>query len=279
MSLRDRISRLLIPREPPVPDAVLGRAADRFGALLPGATVCVKVSAARSMPYPFTTSAQFVARVISEIQAVNPSLRILLTEGGLGDTSIETVAAANGLTSIANAQFVNAESDDEVWVDNGAPGSGSGDGFWLPRHWVEADARVILTTCKLRSHHFRRWYSGGIRNLIGLLPRSRYRLSDRKRNMRSSIHQSGMDQTVADLYSTTGSNVLTVLDARLLAREDEHLPLRFVRRVSEVIVRNDPRSADTAMVKALGLPFVPPYLALLSDADRQRSGDGASGSA
>jgi uncharacterized protein (DUF362 family) len=262
-----RLSNCLIPPEPPLPGAVLGAAADRFRSLPDGATVCIKVSAANDLPYPFAVSGAFVRLVVEEIRAANPSLRIVLTEGGVGRQPVLEVAARHGLLHLPCAEFVDAEGAGAVFVPNPLPMPHGADGFWLPRHWLSADMRVLLTTCKLRSHHFQRWYSGGARNLIGLLPRSRYKLSSSRREMRSMMHQRGMDAMVADLYATAGRDLLTILDGRLLARQDEHLPLRFTRNVGRVLVAEDPYLADDEMTRLLNLPFRPPYLDLIR-ADR-----------
>lgn len=263
---RERWRDLLIPREPTVPDMILGERAARFADLPAGATVCIKLSAAYDLPYPFSMSREFVARVVSEIHAANPALRILLTEGGVGGQSVQEAAALSGLTSIPHATFVDAESTEPVFVPNPNPEPFQADGFYLPSHWLEAEARILLTTCKLRTHHFQRAYSGGIRNLIGLLPRSEYKLAQSRRAMRSLLHQQGMDPMVADLYTTTGRTLLTILDGRLLGRQDEHFPLRFTRRVGRVLVTEDPYLADSQMSDLLRLPFTPPYLARIKKA-------------
>jgi hypothetical protein len=263
---RQRLRDLLIRPEPSVPNEILGREAERFAALPTGGTVCIKVSCAYDLPYPFAASPAFVAKVVAEIHAVNPSLHILLTEGGVGKQSIAEVAAKRGLYDVPAATFVDAEAENPIFVPNPSAAPQRADGFYLPAHWVQADARVLLTTCKLRSHHFQRWFSGGTRNLIGLLPRQEYRLATSRRDMRSVMHQQGMDAMVADLYATTGRDVLTILDCRLLARQDEHLPLRFTRSVGKVMVAPDPAEADHTMVQQLRLPFLPPYLALIAQA-------------
>ena len=266
-SWRQRLRDILIRPEPAVPDVVLGSEAARFAALPSGGMVCIKVSSAYDLPYPFAASPAFVARVVEEVHAANPRLRIVLTEGGVGRNCVSEVAERQGLTSIPHATFIDAETEAPVFVPNLCAAPYRTEGFYLPAHWVEADARVLLTTCKLRSHHFQRWFSGGTRNLIGLLPRREYRLAASRRDMRSAVHQQGMDAMVADLYGTTGRDVLTVLDCRLLARQDEHIPLRFARRVGQVLVAHDPCVADRAMVERLRLPFLPPYLALIATAE------------
>ena len=176
------------------------------------------------------------------------------------------MAKRHGLIGIPNCEFVDAESGDPIFVQNPSTIPYKAPGFWLPSHWVHADMRILLTTCKVRSHHFQRWYSGGTRNLIGLLPRSEYKASSARREMRSILHQQGMDGMVADLYATTGSGVMTILDGRLLAREDEHLPVRYTRAHGAVLVMDDPVDADTAMVSALKLPFTPRYLEMIASA-------------
>jgi len=244
----------------------MGTAAGRFRHLRNGATVCIKVSAAQDVPYPFCVSRAFVAQVVAEIRQANPCLRILLTEGGVGKQPVCETAERHGLTTVPHTEFVDAEAGEAVYVSNPNPNPFQAGGFWLPAHWVYADVRILLTTCKVRSHHFQRWYSGGIRNLIGLLPRSHYKLSTSRREMRSVLHQRGTDAMIADLCSTTGKDVLTILDGRLLARQDEHVPMRFTQSTGRVLIMDDPYHADEAMVKALRLPFVPPYLAMISKA-------------
>jgi len=268
--LLDRLSNILVKSEPPLPNEVLAGERERFAILPAGATVCIKVSSAYDLPYPFAASAGFVGQVTREILAVNPDLKIVLTEGGVGSQPVLPVAEKHGLTTLPGVTFVDAETTEPVFVPNPNPEPLQVEGFWLPRHWVEADCRILLTTCKLRSHHWRRWFSGGTRNLIGLLPRKEYKLSESRRNMRSSLHKQGMDSMVADLYATTGRDVLTILDCRLLARQDEHLPLRFVRAVGRVLVEDDPARADAQMAEVLHLPFTPPYLSLIAQAAQEQ---------
>lgn len=266
--LLDRLRDILIKAEPPLPGDLLAGERERFALLPSGATVCIKVSAAYDLPYPFAVSCGFVGRIASEIQAANPELKIVLTEGGVGAQPVLPVAEKHGLTTLPGVTFVDAEASEPLFVPNPTPEPLQVEGFWLPRHWVEADCRILLTTCKLRSHHWRRWFSGGTRNLIGLLPRKEYKLSESRRNMRSSLHKQGMDAMVADLYATTGRDVLTILDCRLLARQDEHVPLRFVRQVGSVLLESDPARADARMAEILHLPFTPPYLSLIAQAQQ-----------
>ena len=204
--------------------------------------------------------------MVQEIYQANSGVNIVLTEGGVGGQSVCAMASRHGLDTIAHARFVDAESSEAIYASNPNPEPFREAGFYLPACWVEADMRILLTTCKLRSHHFQRWYSGGTRNLIGLLPRGRYKLSTSKREMRSALHQRGIDAMVADLYATTGQNTLTILDARLVARQDEHFPVRFTRKLHQVIVADDPADADEKVVDALRLPFTPPYLAMIAKA-------------
>jgi hypothetical protein len=263
-SWKERLRDLFIAREPDIPSAVLEGQTERLRQLPADATVCIKVSCAYDLPYPFAVSSAFVGRVVSEIHAANPAVNILLTEGGVGSRIIGDMAARHGLDAIPNACFVDAENSDSIFVANPNPAPYRMNGFYLPACWVSADLRILLTTCKLRSHHFQRWYSGGTRNLIGLLPRAHYKLSASKRDMRSEMHQRGVDAMVADLYATTGQNLLTILDARLLARQDEHLPVRFTRKIGRVLVADDPAQADEQMADLLRLPFTPPYLAMIA---------------
>lgn len=259
-----RLQNMLIKKEPELPAAILGEKVRLFKSLPTSSTICIKVSAAHELPYPFAVSESFVAKVIQEIQTANSSLKITLTEGGVGKQSVVAVAERLGLTEISNVKFVDAESTDTVYVANPNPKPYREEGFWLPIHWMEADIRILLTTCKLRSHHFQRWYSGGTRNLLGLLPRSKYKLSTSKRNMRSAVHQRGMDAMVADLYAASGQNVLTILDGRLIARQDEHIPLRFTRSLGQIVIADDPWMADEQLVETLKLSFTPPYLKMIS---------------
>ena len=257
---------MLLKQEPPLPDSILGESAAKFASLPAGANVCIKISAAYTLPYPFAVSKGFLERFVLEVHEVNPNLTLILTEGGVGKISVLDSISEQGLDKISGVRFVDAETVEPVYVKNPSPLPLKEEGFWLPKHWVEADMRVLLTTCKLRSHHFQRWFSGGTRNLIGLLPRKTYKLSSSKREMRSVMHQKGMDAMVADLYATAGKDVLTILDGRFIARQDEHIPLRFVRKLGKVIVAEDPAVADTQMTRLLNLPFNPPYLKMISEA-------------
>ncbi len=261
---KNRLRHLLIAPEPALPASILTGHLERFRGLPANAAVCIKVSCAYDLPYPFAVSRGFVAQVVQEIYQANSGVNIALTEGGVGGQSICGMASRHGLDTLANARFEDAEAVEPIYAPNPNPQPFREAGFYLPACWVEADMRILLTTCKLRSHHFQRWYSGGTRNLIGLLPRSRYKLSASKREMRSVMHQRGIDAMVADLYATTGQNTLTILDARLVARQDEHFPVRFTRKLNQIVVAEDPAEADERIVDALRLPFTPPYLAMIA---------------
>src|SRR5262245_13509882 len=102
----DKFSNLLVPPEPPVPDAILGEASAAFANLPAGATVCIKVSAAHDQPFPFAVSGGFTARVIGEMQKANPDLKILITEGGVGAQPILPMAERHGLTTIPGVTFL-----------------------------------------------------------------------------------------------------------------------------------------------------------------------------
>jgi uncharacterized protein (DUF362 family) len=271
MIWKKRLRNVLIPDEPEVPEEILGSYAERFGALPQGATVCIKVSAASDLPYPFAVSSRFVARVVQEIGSVNSGLRILLTESGAGKLEATATAAGLGLTQIEGAEFVDAEAQEALFVANPNPEPFELGGFWLPRPWVEADLRISLATCFLGTHHVQQWLSGTTRNLLGLLPRSKHRFAESRYDIRSI--QQELDGPTADLYATTGSNVLAVLDGRIVARKDEHMPLRFTQSLGIVIVADDPFMADQAAGEALDMPFLPPYLAMIQSAGTM--GDGA----
>ncbi len=249
MGIIYRLKHMLVRPEPAVPDVILGAVAERFAATR--GMLCIKLSAAADSPYPFTASAAFVARVVAEIRAANPALAILLTDGGLRRRTIGVAAAEHGLDRIPGADFVDAEAGELEFVPNPLPIPHAFEGFWLPQCWLRADARLILTTPKIRCHHFLQQYSGGMRCLIGLLPRARYQAPGRRRAMRSLLHQRGMDATVADLYATCGRGVPTVLDARVLGRQDEHLPIPFTQSLGLVHVADDPLEADEMLVHAL----------------------------
>ncbi len=259
-----RFRDICIRSEPPVPSAILDASSQQMFATLPsGGSVCIKVSAAYDLPYPFAISSRFAQLVVDEIIAVNSTLKIILTEGGVGDQNINKIACQHGLYSITNAIFLDAEATEAVYVPNSSANPYSTEGFCLPSHWVDATARVSLTTCKVRSHHFSRIYSGGVRNFTGLLPRAHYRLTGSKRDMRSALHSRGINATIADLYNTIGKNVLTILDGRLIARQDEHLPIRFTKTLNQVVIASDPLHADKGMLTSMGIKQAPAYLEMI----------------
>ncbi len=249
-----------------MPEEILGEFQSRFEGLAPGATVCIKICAADGVPYPFAVSAPFVCRVVQEIGRANPGLRIVLIDGGAGKNSAAQSAESGGLTQIPGTDFVDADEADALFVPNPNPEPFRLDGFWLPRVWVEADLRVSLATCRLGSHHGHHWYCGTIHNLLGLLPRSKHPFAEGRNELRSLERQQELDGPAADLYATMGRNVLAVLDGRIVARQDEHRPLRFTQPLGVVIVSGDPYTTDEAAVEALELPFLPPYVAMIQSA-------------
>ena len=149
VQLRD----LFIAPEPDVPTAILDRHTARFAALPAGSTVCIKVSCAYDLPYPFAVSGGFTAQVIAEIRAVNSNLDIILMEGGVGKLPITEAAARHGLDSIEGVRFVDAESSDSVFVANTSPSpyrAGSTGSWNLPRpgaarNWPAAPCGAATT--------------------------------------------------------------------------------------------------------------------------------------
>jgi len=226
-------------------------------------TVVVKVSAGYPEPYPVTSDPATVTalartlreRTQADIYAVEGSSSAETMDSLFEHLGYRRPEVARDLESLG-VRLIDAEEADLVEVPNPLPTPLMLERVWLPRLVAEADFKVSLAPVKLLT----RLVNLSVKNLIGLLPRSRYR--GRQAHTRGLLHLWGLSRCLADIYFTCAFD-LGIIDARRLLISTRSFTSGRIETAGWVAVGR-PLAADFEALARLGRP-TPSYLSLIDE--------------
>lgn len=167
--------------------------------------ILVKPGAAFPLPHPVTTSRETLAAVISGIQRVSDA-DIVLLEGNLRGEPSQKVFHSLGY-DFPRVLPMDVHDSTLVEVENPLPKPYALPTFWLPNIILSCDYLISVAPFKVIGGSG----SFSIRNLLGLLPGSKYRGASM--SMNALAQRFGMDSVIADLYFTIPFD-LGIIDAR-----------------------------------------------------------------
>ncbi|MDM7999639.1 MAG: DUF362 domain-containing protein [Dehalococcoidia bacterium] len=167
--------------------------------------ILIKPCAGYPIPYPATTSREILERVISSIRAVSEA-DIILLEGSPCEEEMKPIYKSLGY-EFPRVIALDVRDTVLVEVENPLVRPFAVPTFWVPNVILYCDYLISITPCKIvgRQGDFT------IRNLLGLLPVSKYQGSNG--TAWGALHELGMDKVLADLYFTLPFD-LGVIDAR-----------------------------------------------------------------
>jgi hypothetical protein len=167
--------------------------------------ILIKPSASCPQPHPVTTSRETLASVIAGIRKVTPA-DILLLEGSAGDESVLSFYKELGY-DFPHTTLLDVDQCAPVAVENPLAKPFAVTTFWLPNIILSCDYMITIAPFKV----VRGQGSFSIRNLLGLLPASKYQ--QELKGLRGLEEYSGIDNIIADLYFTLPFD-LGIIDGR-----------------------------------------------------------------
>lgn len=209
-----------------------------------GRRVVLKPNFNSADPAPAATDPDTLAQLIEEIHE-RGARDIVLGESS-GPQGTARVMAANGVYDMARDLRFDVVNYDDIaesdWVKFGPENTHWPEGFWLPRHVVEAEYNVV--TCCLKTHGFGGVFTMALKNSVGLTPRQIRRPMHRSPDMRRMIAELNMGYR-PDLIVLDGVSAFT--DGGPSSGEE--------KRGDVMIVGSDPVAVDVvglAVLKQLG---------------------------
>jgi uncharacterized protein (DUF362 family) len=216
--------------------------------------VLIKPSASYPLPYPVSTSADMLASIISSIRRVSDA-DILLLEGTPGGMPTRPIYQALGY-NFPRVLTLDVKDCIFVEVDNPLPKPFAMPTFWVPNVILSSD--YLITVAPLKTSNGSGSFS--IRNLLSLLPSSKYR--GENPSGWDNLYALGIDKVLADLYFTLPFD-MGIVEARQKFAVKEEPSLGEIEEFDKVFL-GEPFEADYETAEALGLKIG--YLELIKSA-------------
>ncbi|MBI2849370.1 MAG: DUF362 domain-containing protein [Chloroflexi bacterium] len=219
--------------------------------------VLIKPNAAYALPHPVTTSRETLFAVILGIRKVSDADIIILEES-------DTEEPAHNIYRLLGYDFprvIMLDVRDCVYVEVENPLSKP---FALSTMWVP---NVVLSCDYLISvASFKVFPEGGsftVKNLIGLLPRSKYH--GKSIYTKDLLHQLGLPNVVADLYFTLPFDC-GIIDARMMFKGEDDPTFGQSREFGKIFV-GEPYEVDLEGSRTAGVTTK--YLELIREVKEQ----------
>jgi hypothetical protein len=167
--------------------------------------ILIKPSAGSSRRYPITTSRETLSSVISGIRRVSAA-DILILEGSAGDETVHSIYKEL-VYDFPHTMLLDVDQCVPVAVENSLAKPFILTTFWIPNVILSCDFLITIAPFKVVAGQG----SFSIRNLLGLLPASKYQ--QEAKGFRGVEQPPGIDNTIADLYFTLPFD-LGIIDGR-----------------------------------------------------------------
>ena len=153
---------------------------------------------------PVTVSMGVLATVLAGLRQASPQAEILIVEGVCSPVSLEQIASRNGLYALLDAgmKVLDADSLPLKEYPNRSPQPVRFSSLYAPALLEEVDCRISIGAFKRTLLKDTPLISASLKNLYGLLPRSRYKA--RSPNSRGQLHRPSVPLILQDVYFTIG---------------------------------------------------------------------------
>ncbi len=219
--------------------------------------ILIKPSAGFPLPHPVTTSRETLAAVIAGIQRVSDA-DIILLEGNFKGEPSQKIFQSIGY-DFPRILPMDVHDSTLVEVENPLPKPYALPTFWLPNIILSCDYLITIAPLKVIGG------SGSftIKNLLGLLPGSKYRGASM--SLHALGQRFGLDSVIADLYFTIPFD-LGIIDARKKLTSAESPSEGKIENFGKIFM-GDPFEVDKEASESLGLSMG--YLKLIEAARPQ----------
>lgn len=153
---------------------------------------------------PATVSMATLGKVLAGLRRVNPTAEILIVEGVCSPVSLSDIAAKNGLYALLDEgmRVLDADTLPVAEYPNQSPDPVRFKTMWVPTLLAEVDCRISVGALKQTQLKGEPLMSACLKNLYGLLPRSRYKA--RSPHSRGQLHRPSVPLVLQDVYFTFG---------------------------------------------------------------------------
>lgn len=167
--------------------------------------ILIKPSAGSPHPHPVTTSAETLSAIVAGIRKVSAA-DIVILESSARAKKMHTIYRELGY-HFPNTALLDVDQCIPVAIENPLAKPFAIPTFWVPNVILSCDFLITVSPFKVVAGQG----SFSIRNLLGLLPASKY--PNQTRGFRGIEQQAGIDSIIADLYFTLPFD-LGIIDAR-----------------------------------------------------------------
>ena len=153
---------------------------------------------------PVTVGLGVLGRVLEGLRRYNPQADIWIVEGVCSKVSFETIMAKHGVHRLLGEGIYLVDADQVAWVEypNLSPQPVRFKTLWAPQLLQEVDGCLSVSAFKRTHLKGEILISASLKNLYGLLPRSRYRA--RSPHSRGQLHRPSVPLVLQDVYFTLG---------------------------------------------------------------------------
>jgi Domain of unknown function (DUF362) len=153
---------------------------------------------------PVTVSLAVLCQVLQGLRQLNPTADILIVEGVCSAVAFDKIMAKVGLYGLLDAgmQVLDADTLPLIEYPNCSPQPVRFKQLWAPQLLQEVDCRISVGAFKRTLLKDEPLISASLKNLYGLLPRSRYKA--RSPNSRGQLHRPSVPLVLQDVYFSLG---------------------------------------------------------------------------
>jgi uncharacterized protein (DUF362 family) len=166
--------------------------------------ILIKPNAGYAAQPPVIVRMALLQALVDQLLALHRDTRISIVEGVCTTIAAARVFEAVGLSALAGERVavIDAERLPLSEFANSAPRPNRFAALSAPALLAEVDARISVAPFKRTMLNGAPLISASIKNLFGLLPRSRYH--GRSPHARGQLHQPSVHAVIADVYHTLG---------------------------------------------------------------------------
>lgn len=219
--------------------------------------ILIKPNAGYAAKPPVIVRMTLLRALVDQLLALHPDVRISIVEGVCTKTAAARVFDAVGLSALAGERVtvLDAERLPLAEFANRSSRPNRFAALTAPALLDEVDARISVAPFKRTVLNDAPLISASIKNLFGLLPRSRYH--GRSPHARGQLHLPNVHAVIADVYHTLGARFdFGVIDLHEKYVSDDWRPDRGrAVPVGIVLAGDDLRQLDARACECAGEPL------------------------
>jgi Domain of unknown function (DUF362) len=223
--------------------------------------ILVKPNLGYPVAPPVTVSMEVLGRVLQALRTASPNAKISIVEGVCSPVSLHDIASKNGLYALLDdgMELLDADTLPLIEYPNLSPNPVRFKTMWAPALLQQVECRITVGTFKRTILKDKPLISASLKNLYGLLPRSKYHA--RSLNSRGQLHVPSVPKILEDVYFCIGHLFDgAVVDANLRFISPDWKPDRGKTiEFGKIFAGIDPIEVDRAACIATG-ESIPDYL-------------------